>query len=107
MMAARVRCSCCCSRVRCPLNLDPDGVPVIHPRLTLALTIMEALAIFAYAISGFIEARTRRLAAVGTFLVAVATAFGGGTLRYVLLERRPFYLVVRLAYLIAHSWSSL
>ena len=37
---------------------------MIHPRLTLALTIMEALAIFAYAISGFIEARTRRLDAV-------------------------------------------
>ncbi len=66
---------------------------MIHPRLTLALTIMEALAIFAYAISGFIEARTRRLDAVGTFLVAIATAFGGGTVRDVLLERRPFYWV--------------
>ncbi|MDE1004773.1 MAG: trimeric intracellular cation channel family protein, partial [Paraburkholderia fungorum] len=41
----------------------------MHPRLTLALAVMEALAIFAYAISGFIEARTRRLDAVGTFLV--------------------------------------
>ena len=61
---------------------------MIHPRLTLALTFMEALAIFAYAISGFIEAKTRRLDAVGTFLVAIATAFGGGTLRDVLLERR-------------------
>jgi uncharacterized membrane protein YeiH len=40
---------------------------------------MEALAIFAYAISGFIEARKRRLDAVGTLLVALATAFGGGT----------------------------
>ncbi|MGF6757312.1 trimeric intracellular cation channel family protein [Paraburkholderia sp. GAS42] len=65
----------------------------MHPRLTLALTIMEALAIMAYVISGFIEARTRRLDAVGTFLVAIATAFGGGTVRDVLLERRPFYWV--------------
>lgn len=73
----------------------------MHPRLTLALTIMEALAIFAYAISGFIEARTRRLDAVGTFLVAMATAFGGGTVRDVLLERRPFYWVEHQQYVIA------
>ncbi|WP_144156163.1 trimeric intracellular cation channel family protein [Paraburkholderia sp. BCC1885] len=72
----------------------------MHPRLTLALTIMEGLAIFAYAISGFIEARTRRLDAVGTFLVAMATAFGGGTLRDVLLERRPFYWVEHQGYVI-------
>lgn len=65
----------------------------MHPRLTLALSIMEALAILAYAISGVIEARTKRLDAVGTFLVAMATAFGGGTVRDVLLDRRPFYWV--------------
>ncbi|MEX3933113.1 trimeric intracellular cation channel family protein [Paraburkholderia phymatum] len=69
----------------------------MHPRLTLALAIMEALAILAYAISGFIEARTKRLDAVGTFLVAMATAFGGGTVRDVLLDRRPFYWV-------EHQW---
>jgi uncharacterized membrane protein YeiH len=74
---------------------------LIHPRLTLALTVMEGLAIFAYAISGFIEARTRRLDAVGTFLVAMATAFGGGTVRDVLLERRPFYWVQHQIYVIA------
>ncbi len=73
----------------------------MHPRLQLALAAMEALAIFAYAISGFIEARTRRLDAVGTFLVAMATAFGGGTVRDVLLERRPFYWVQHQPYVIA------
>lgn len=69
----------------------------MHPRLTLALSIMEALAILAYAISGLIEARTKRLDAVGTFLVAMATAFGGGTVRDILLDRRPFYWV-------EHQW---
>lgn len=73
----------------------------MHPRLTLALTIMQALAIFAYAISGFIEARSRRLDAVGTFLVGMATAFGGGTMRDVLLDRRPFYWVQNQDYVIA------
>jgi uncharacterized membrane protein YeiH len=54
---------------------------------------MEALALFSYAISGLIEARKRRLDAVGAFMVALATAFGGGTVRDVLLSRRPFYWV--------------
>ena len=72
----------------------------MHPRLTLAISIMEALAIFAYAISGLIEARKRRLDAVGAFLVALATAFGGGTVRDVLLSRRPFYWVQHQDYVI-------
>jgi uncharacterized membrane protein YeiH len=72
----------------------------MHPRLTLALSIIEALAIFAFAVSGFIEARKRRLDAVGTFLVATVTAFGGGTVRDVLLGRRPFYWVEHQTYVI-------
>lgn len=67
----------------------------------LALSIAEQLAIFAYAVSGFIEARRRRLDPVGTFLVAMATAFGGGTVRDVLLERRPFYWVEHQNYAVA------
>jgi uncharacterized membrane protein YeiH len=72
----------------------------VHPRLTLAISIMEALAIFAFAVSGLIEARKRRLDAVGAFLVALATAFGGGTVRDVLLSRRPFYWVEHQDYVI-------
>jgi uncharacterized membrane protein YeiH len=72
----------------------------VHPRLTFALSVIEALAILAYAFSGFIEARKRRLDAIGTFLVALATAFGGGTVRDVLLARRPFYWVEHQAYVI-------
>jgi uncharacterized membrane protein YeiH len=61
---------------------------------------MEALALIAYAISGLIEARKRRLDAVGSFLVALVTAFGGGTVRDVLLSRRPFYWVEHQDYVI-------
>jgi uncharacterized membrane protein YeiH len=74
---------------------------VPHPRLTLAISILEAIATLAFAISGFIEARKNRLDSVGTFVVALATAFGGGTLRDILLERRPFYWVVHDDYVIA------
>ena len=73
----------------------------MHPRLTLALAVMEAIGILAYAISGFIEARARRLDPIGTFLVAMATAFGGGTVRDILLEHRPFYWVQHQDYVIA------
>jgi uncharacterized membrane protein YeiH len=72
----------------------------VHPRLTLAISVMEALALFAYAISGLIEARKRRLDAVGAFMVALATAFGGGTVRDVLLSRRPFYWVQHQEYVL-------
>jgi uncharacterized membrane protein YeiH len=72
----------------------------VHPRLTLAVSIMETIAILAYAASGFIEARKRRLDAIGTFLVALATAFGGGTVRDIMLERRPFYWVEHQDYVI-------
>ncbi|WP_169708549.1 trimeric intracellular cation channel family protein [Trinickia terrae] len=61
---------------------------------------METIAILAYAISGFLEARKRRLDPIGTFLIALATAFGGGTVRDVLLERRPFYWVEHQEYVI-------
>lgn len=73
----------------------------MHPRLTLAIAVLEAIATLAFAISGFVEARKNRLDSVGTFVVALATAFGGGTMRDVLLERRPFYWVEHQAYVIA------
>ena len=74
---------------------------VAEPPLShLTSRFIEGLAILAYAFSGFIEARKRRLDAVGTFLVALATAFGGGTVRDVLLERRPFYWVEHQTYVI-------
>jgi hypothetical protein len=42
---------------------------------------------------GLIEAARKRLDAVGVCVVAGLAAFGGGTLRDVLLDRRPFFWV--------------
>jgi hypothetical protein len=65
---------------------------VPHPRLKLAISIMEALAIFAYAISGFIEARKRRLVTVPP-PNAVASATGSvPTASYSRLAIRPIFL---------------
>jgi uncharacterized membrane protein YeiH len=61
--------------------------------LTQAQVVIEAVAIVAFALSGLIEGARKRLDAVGVVVVAGLTAFGGGTLRDVLLDRRPFFWV--------------
>jgi uncharacterized membrane protein YeiH len=63
------------------------------PLLSLLLTVVEAVATLAFALSGLLEAARKRLDAVGVCLVAGLAAFGGGTLRDVLLDRRPFFWV--------------
>lgn len=55
--------------------------------------VIEALGILAFAFSGFIEARRKDMDMVGVFTVAFITAFGGGTLRDLLLDRRPLFWV--------------
>jgi uncharacterized membrane protein YeiH len=63
------------------------------PFLSLLHTLVEASATLAFALSGLLEAARKRLDAVGVCLVAGLAAFGGGTLRDVLLDRRPFFWV--------------
>jgi uncharacterized membrane protein YeiH len=61
--------------------------------LTVALTLIEATATVAFALSGLLAAARKRLDAVGVCVVSGIAAFGGGTLRDVLLDRRPFFWV--------------
>lgn len=63
------------------------------PLVSLLLTVVEATATIAFALSGLLEAARKRLDAVGVCIVAGLAAFGGGTLRDVLLDRRPFFWV--------------
>lgn len=58
-----------------------------------AITFIEALATLAFALSGLLAAARKRLDAVGVVVVAGLAAFGGGTLRDILLDRRPFFWV--------------
>jgi uncharacterized membrane protein YeiH len=53
----------------------------------------EGVGLIAFALSGLIEAARRKLDFVGMAMVAALTAFGGGTLRDILLDRRPFFWV--------------
>ncbi len=63
------------------------------PLLTWLQVAVEAVAMLAFAVSGLLEAARKRLDAVGVVVVAGLAAFGGGTLRDVLLDRRPFFWV--------------
>jgi uncharacterized membrane protein YeiH len=69
-------------------------MPIDSPTsLTLVVTAIESAATIAFAISGLLAAARKRLDAVGVCIVAGLAAFGGGTLRDVLLDRRPFFWV--------------
>jgi len=63
------------------------------PLYTLLLIAVETAATLAFALSGLLEAARKRLDIVGVCVVAGLAAFGGGTLRDVLLDRRPFFWV--------------
>lgn len=63
------------------------------PTLSDLQIVVEALATVAFALSGLLAGARKRLDAVGVVVVAGLAAFGGGTLRDVLLDRRPFFWV--------------
>ena len=55
--------------------------------------LVELAGTAAFAVSGVLEAARKKLDAVGVCVVAFLTAFGGGTLRDLLLDQRPFFWV--------------
>jgi len=67
-----------------------SGAPWV---LSQVQVVAEAVATVAFALSGVIEAARKRLDAVGICVVGGLAAFGGGTVRDVLLDRRPLFWV--------------
>jgi uncharacterized membrane protein YeiH len=61
--------------------------------------LFESLGILAFALSGLLEAARKRLDLVGMVMVSGLAAFGGGTLRDILLDRRPFFWVQNLVWI--------
>ncbi|KXK54283.1 MAG: hypothetical protein UZ05_CHB002000937, partial [Chlorobi bacterium OLB5] len=59
---------------------------------------IEILGIFAFAITGIIEARRKQMDIVGTYSVAMVTAFGGGTLRDLLTGNYPLFWIKNYTY---------
>jgi uncharacterized membrane protein YeiH len=67
-----------------------DPIDWIAANANLAFEIVGTLA---FAVSGIIEAARKRFDIVGMAMVTGFTAFGGGTLRDILLNRRPLFWV--------------
>ena len=65
--------------------------PVIN--FSTLQSAVEITATLAFALSGLLAGARKRLDVVGLCVVAGLSAFGGGTLRDVLLDRRPFFWV--------------
>ena len=57
------------------------------------LAVLEVLGVLAFAASGIIEAARKRLDVFGLVLIAIITAFGGGTVRDLMLGNKSFFWV--------------
>jgi len=73
---------------------------VIEIGITAGLRAVETSAVILSALSGIIVAARKRMDLVGTYALAVVTGFGGGTVRDVLLDRRPLFWVTYWQYLV-------
>jgi uncharacterized membrane protein YeiH len=67
--------------------------------LSSVQTGLEIAGTVAFALSGVMAAARKKLDAVGVCAVASVAAFGGGTLRDVLLDRRPLFWIEHAGYL--------
>jgi uncharacterized membrane protein YeiH len=66
--------------------------------IDLVLNALEAAAVIASAIAGMIVAADKRMDLIGAFTLACVNAFGGGTVRDLLLDNRPFYWMTNWGY---------
>lgn len=70
-----------------------DGLFMVIVTASTFQVPIEICATLAFALSGLIAAARKRMDAFGVFVITGVAAFGGGTLRDVLLDRRPFFWV--------------
>ena len=67
--------------------------------LSPLISLIEALGIGAFALSGVVEAKKKGMDFVGAFTAAFLTAFGGGTLRDLILDRHPLVWIGQPTYI--------
>ena len=60
--------------------------------------ITDFIGIVAFALAGILAARGRKVDPVGVFVLAFTTAFGGGLLRDIIIDKRPFYWIANQEY---------
>ena len=57
------------------------------------LQLTDFIGIVAFAIAGILAADGKKVDPVGVFVLAFTTAFGGGLLRDLIIDNRPFYWI--------------
>ena len=62
------------------------------------LTLADFIGILAFAFAGILAADGKKVDPVGGFVMAFTTAFGGGPLRDVIIDNRPFYWIAHEEY---------
>lgn len=65
---------------------------------TNALALAELLGVLAFAFTGIIEARKKGMDLIGVYTVSMITAFGGGTVRDLMIGHYPLYWVQHSSY---------
>jgi len=65
------------------------------------LTLLEVLGVFAFSLTGIFEARRLKMDFVGVYTLAMITAFGGGTVRDLFLQRYPLFWIENWPYCMA------
>lgn len=66
--------------------------------MSTLLHVVEVLGVLVSASSGLVEARRKKMDLVGVYIVAFIAAFGGGTVRDILLDRRPLFWIENYEY---------
>ncbi len=59
----------------------------------ILLKLIEVLGVLAFSLTGIFEARRLKMDVVGVYSVAMITAFGGGTVRDLCLQRYPLFWI--------------
>jgi uncharacterized membrane protein YeiH len=63
-----------------------------------SIAIVELLGVLAFAFTGIIEARKKRMDLFGAYAVSMIAAFGGGTIRDLLIGNYPLYWISHSGY---------
>ncbi len=63
-----------------------------------SIVLFELLGVLAFAFTGIIEARKKGMDLVGVYTVSMITAFGGGTVRDLLIGHYPLYWIQHSGY---------
>ena len=63
-----------------------------------SIAIVELLGVLAFAFTGIIEARKKGMDLIGVYTVSMIAAFGGGTIRDILIGNYPLYWITHSGY---------